>query len=334
MDVGQVFFQRLPSTHVINLEDRNLYDSIPSAVIFTKKPKVDYLIVDEAQDFSQTDVRGFIGDKSQSIVFFGDTLQQLYTNQGHSLDTLANSYKFALIELEKNYRLPKDLARVAEYIQPNEKGKLLARCQKGYNNENIPTFYLREGKTNDDQLKYIIAHCKNPLNPKDIGILVPTNKQVEEVVKFLIENGQLCQYRYNKPIHGFANSNKDFMDAEFGSVLYNQIDTLNFLSNLPCVLTYHSAKGTQFDTVFIPFANDELYNNGLKRNEFYVAVTRKHGTCSIELYRAIIVDHDYLKSNILNTVPCEHDLIFKPYKLSQLDNVKDCFGFTQYLTML
>lgn len=267
------YFEKVNLNTNINLQDNNLYENIPSGVIFTKKPKVDYLIVDEAQDFSQNDVQGFIGDKSQSIVFFGDTLQQLYSNSGLSLDTLATNNKFPIVELSKNYRLPKDVARVAEYIQPNEKDKLLVRCQKGYNNENIPTFYLKDG-IKEDQLKFIIHHCKNPLNSKDIGILVSTNKQVEEVVNFLIENGQPCQYRFNKPLGGFGNSNTDFMDSEFGSALYNQIDTLNFQSNLPCVLTYHSAKGTQFDTVFIPFANDDLYTNGLKRNEFYVALTR------------------------------------------------------------
>jgi hypothetical protein len=267
------YFEKVNLTTSVNLQDYNLYENIPGGVIFTKKPKVDYLIVDEAQDFSQNDVQGFIRDKSQNIIFFGDTLQQLYSNSGLTLDTLAKKNNFPIVELSNNYRLPKDIARVAEYIQPNKKDKLLERCQKGYNNENIPTFYLKEG-TKEDQLKYIINHCKNQLNSKDIGILVSTNKQVEEVVNFLTENGQPCQYRFNKPLGGFGNSYTDFMDREFGSTPYNQIDTLNFQSNLPCVLTYHSAKGTQFDTVFIPFANDDLYRNGLKRNEFYVAITR------------------------------------------------------------
>ena len=248
------FFEKVILTTSVNLQNNSLYENIPAGVIFTKKPKVDYLIVDEAQDFSQNDVQGFISDKSRSIVFFGDTLQQLYTNSGLSLGTLATNNKFPIVELSKNYRLPKDVARVAEYIQPNEKDKLLARCQKGYNNENIPTFYLKDG-TKEEQLRFVINHCKNPLNSKDIGILVSTNKQVEEVVNFLIENGQPCQYRFNKPLGGFGNSYTDFMDSEFGSALYNPIDTMTFQSNLPCVLTYHSAKGTQFDTVFIPFAN-------------------------------------------------------------------------------
>ncbi len=267
------FFEKIVLPTNVNLQDNNIYENIPSGVIFTYKPKIDYLIVDEAQDFSQNDVEGFISDKSQSIVFFGDTLQQLYSNSGLSLGILATKNKFPIVELSKNYRLPKDVARVAEYIQPFEKDKLLARCQKGYNNENIPTFYLKDD-SKEDQLKFVINHCKNPLNSKDIGILVPTNKQVEEVVNFLIENGQPCQYRFNKPLGGFGDSYTDFMNSEFGSARFNQIDTLNFQSNLPCVLTYHSAKGTQFDTVFIPFANDNLYKNGLKRNEFYVAVTR------------------------------------------------------------
>jgi superfamily I DNA/RNA helicase len=119
--------------------------------------------------------------------------------------------------------------------------------------------------------------------------------RISEVVNFLNENGQRCQYRFNKPIGGFGNSYTDFMDSEFGSALYNQIDTLNFQSNLPCVLTYHSAKGTQFDSVFIPFANDDLYRSGLKRNEFYVAVTRTSNQVFV-LYQDVI-------TNLMRDVP-------------------------------
>lgn len=42
-------------------------------------------------------------------------------------------------------------------------------------------------------------------------------------------------------------------------------------NDLPCILTYHAAKGTEFDNVFVPFAN---YGTLPDRNAFYVACTR------------------------------------------------------------
>jgi len=53
---------------------------------------------------------------------------------------------------------------------------------------------------------------------------------------------------------------------------------------LPCILTYHSAKGTEFDNVFIPFADDD---NGIDRNAFYVAVTRSSSRVFITYSRKL-----------------------------------------------
>ena len=52
----------------------------------------------------------------------------------------------------------------------------------------------------------------------------------------------------------------------------NYVDTLDFSSSNPKILTYHSAKGLQFDTVILPMyagANDED-----SRKALYVAMTR------------------------------------------------------------
>jgi superfamily I DNA/RNA helicase len=73
---------------------------------------------------------------------------------------------------------------------------------------------------------------------------------------------------------------------------FKKVDTLDFTNHdLPCILTYHSAKGTEFDNVFIPFANDD---NRLDRNAFYVAVTRSSSQLFITYSRKL--------TNLLNDV--------------------------------
>jgi superfamily I DNA/RNA helicase len=54
--------------------------------------------------------------------------------------------------------------------------------------------------------------------------------------------------------------------------------------DLPSILTYHSAKGTEFDNVFIPFADE---HNSLSRNPFYVAVTRSSNRVFITYSRKL-----------------------------------------------
>ena len=90
----------------------------------------------------------------------------------------------------------------------------------------------------------------------DVAILVPTEADVMEVNKFLNEHGVQTQVHYRT-----------------GNVVpFNTINTLDFSNNdLPCILTYYAAKGSEFDNVFVPFANNA---NAKSRNSFYVACTR------------------------------------------------------------
>jgi superfamily I DNA/RNA helicase len=52
--------------------------------------------------------------------------------------------------------------------------------------------------------------------------------------------------------------------------MYDEVE-LDFNSNLPKVMTYHSAKGLQFDTVFMPHCGEDWIEY---KNAFYVALTR------------------------------------------------------------
>lgn len=66
------------------------------------------------------------------------------------------------------------------------------------------------------------------------------------------------------------------------------------------LMTYHSAKGLDFDNVFIPFANNNLYispDEGMAKTLFMVAMTRSRNNLYISYYG---YPNDYLdvfKSN-------------------------------------
>ena len=90
----------------------------------------------------------------------------------------------------------------------------------------------------------------------DVAILVPEESDVMEVNKYLNEHGVQTQVYYHTGT----------------SVPFKTINTLDFSnSDLPCILTYYAAKGSEFDNVFVPFSNSA---NPKSRNSFYVACTR------------------------------------------------------------
>lgn len=278
----------------INLSDRRNFESLSSAVLFVPyKFKVDFLVLDESQDFAEDQIRKFNTDHTKSILLFGDTNQKL-SDRGTKMSRIKEITNHQYVELDKNYRITKEIARVAEYFLPPNERSLIKNCNKPWGN---PLPVLKKCKSVDDQIDFIIQTIKTE-ELTDVGILVPTNKLVEMVVNKLAEKKQPTQYRFNKPIDGFKDGNMDFMNSEFGNELYNQINNLNFQSTLPCVLTYHSAKGTQYGTVFVPFANDSMHSNSLQNNAFYVAITRAS--------KSLYITFEDKMSSIFSVVPQEY----------------------------
>ncbi|MVN91471.1 3'-5' exonuclease [Mucilaginibacter aquatilis] len=268
--------EKILSPQELRLTDSTKFESLSSAILFVPfKFKKDFMILDEAQDFQAEQIESLRSDFTKSIVFFGDTSQKLSTS-GTSINAIAKTMACEYVELQKNYRVTKEIARLAEYMLPDDERTLVRRCNKDWGNA-LPV--VKKCKSLDEQIDFILGIIKAE-DLTDVAILVPTNKMVEIVVKKMNEKGMDSQYRYNRPLGGFTEALNDFMSGELGGGYYNQIDNLNFQSTLPCVLTYHSSKGTQFETVFIPFANDSMHFNGIKKNAFYVAMTR----ASRELY--------------------------------------------------
>ena len=84
-------------------------------------------------------------------------------------------------------------------------------------------------------------------------------------------------------------------DTEYGK----SINLLNFRTLLPKLMTYHSAKGLQFDLVILPFYNGATDDEA--RKTLYVAMTRTMHSLYV-LYSAVTIpnplnipSHLYLK---------------------------------------
>lgn len=117
----------------------------------------------------------------------------------------------------------------------------------------------------------------------------------------------LSKEDYVKQIHDFFTKHKigtqvrisiDIGVTPFGNRKFKRIDTLNFANHdLPCILTYHSGKGTEFDNVFIPFADEDM---GLERNPFYVAITRSSSRLFITYSRKLTSLLKDVNSNDIN----------------------------------
>lgn len=231
-------------------------------------PSADYIIVDEAQDFSKEDIEKFKEKARKALLLYGDSAQQLYKfikdKTTISIEEMAYYTKYPLECLVFNHRLPKKIARLAEFIN-SENDELEHKCK----NEGTEKPKILKYSSFDEQLDAIADIIQNR-NFEDVGILFRYNEDVERAYNYFREKGKLHN-----------------VEAKFKQTMKLKFDTPN-----PKIMTYHSSKGLQFEAVFLPKCNvtDPTDNNPL-----YVAVTRT--------YQSLYIMHSGDLSPLFDSVP-------------------------------
>ncbi|MDO5526919.1 MAG: 3'-5' exonuclease [Prevotella sp.] len=220
----------------------------------------DYIIVDEIQDFSKEEIKEFIAATKKNFFFFGDTAQSIYEGLKITIpvDKICSQLQIneptKKFDLYYNYCLPKPVAKVALQIGLG----VDSYDENMY--KSIETERPRFIKYNSQQEQLMAIHrIINNKNMNDVAILFQHNGDVIQAYNFLrtLEGNRNYEIKY-----------KDGVDWR------NSMDTLNFKSPNPKIMTYHSAKGLRFDAVFIPYAEKFTYKNESDRKALYVAMTR------------------------------------------------------------
>ena len=275
------WFEEVTMDTDFSVIDTDNYELIPSGIMYKQtEEKIDYLIVDEAQDFNITDYQSKIKPKvGKSLSLFGDSAQQMNKN-GSKIEDIAIELDYDRLSLDYNYRLPKSIAKVAQQIQSSNVDLMRNNRKDGGNSDypNYPKPIIAKFGSRQEELQGILNRIQME-DLDDVAILVPTEADVMEVNKFLNDNGVQTQVHYRT-----------------GNVVpFRTINTLDFSNNdLPCILTYYAEKGSEFDNVFVPFANAA---NPKDRNSFYVACTRSS--------RNLVISYSGKRTPYLNDVSKE-----------------------------
>ena len=270
----QSWFRETEMEGKFNLSDMEL---IPRALLYHKIVQpFDYVIIDEAQDMNaMVYLNKFLPMANKSLSLFGDSNPKLY-KYGSPISVIKSTLKNAGVRLAENtlafnYRLPKTVAKIAQTIfYPSL--DLITSNRKNGGDSDYPTFpkpVITHCANKEAEMDTIINYIRNE-DLDDVAILVPTDQDVIDVNKYLSSKGITCQVRYSAKIDNPSKAS-DENDQTF-----RRIDTYNFSNtDVPCILTYVSAKGTEFDNVFIPFAESSLLDGNVDRGySFYVACTR------------------------------------------------------------
>jgi len=260
----------------------------------------DYIIVDEIQDFDETEIQEFINATNKHFFFFGDTAQSIYEGLKSTMnvedisDLLPRGDKPKPFSLYRNYRLPVNVAKLAQHV-----GVDLPRFNPlTYKSKENAMPHIIRYSSLDDQLR-AISRIIRDRELTDVAILVPHNEMVRDIWRDLNNYGLDCEVRYNDK-ENFRNSQ----------------DTLDFSTTNPKVMTYHSAKGLQFDTVFLPaledFEDDESHDHA-HRKALYVAMTRT--------YRNLYMMYSGRTENPLSNIINYHTDLFVDSEKEQVDDM-------------
>lgn len=221
-------------------------------------PSADYIIVDEIQDFTQEEIQDFMHAAKKYYMFLGDTAQSIYRQYGKQTLTIEEISKLTglnVLKLYNNYRLPRPVAKITQdYVGVN----VDPYKERVYQNKEKSLPYIIYKSSIEEQIESISAIVSSNTG-KSIGILLPSNELALNVSEELRKKNVGCQLKYS------ADATKD---ARY-------VDTLDFATLMPKIMTYHSAKGLQFDIVILPMYNGASDNES--RKALYVAMTRtKH----------------------------------------------------------
>lgn len=254
------------------------------------RPSADYVIVDEIQDFTQEEISEFINATKKNFFFFGDTAQSIFEGLKDTLSVEAIGYMLPMSQrpkewgLYRNYRLPVSVARFVQNV-----GVGLPEFEEAIYKSpirNTVPYVLQYGNTQEQ-----IAAIKRIINRndlEDVAILLPDNESVKQVSSYLTNMNVNHELKYQ-------DSNN----------WHNNVENLNFNTTNPKVMTYHSAKGLQFETVFLPCVNSSAERN---RKALYVAMTRT--------YKDLYVMYSGSMPDVLRRIPTSQYKTVEPGKES------------------
>jgi superfamily I DNA/RNA helicase len=221
-------------------------------------PNADFIIVDEIQDFERAEIAEFKAAARRAFFFWGDSAQSIYRGlkrpdgtprEVQNILAIAAEAAIQPEQLAFNHRLPKKIARFAVHLGGDE--DLVQRCRK--EGTEMPRI-LRLG-TLEEQLDVAMQQIKNR-QITDAALMFPTNVQVKRAYDYLRGKGHSIEAKYD----------------DRGNFRNNRLD-LDFQSDNPKLMTYHSAKGLQFEAVFLPECS---VSGETDSTPLYVAISRSY----------------------------------------------------------
>lgn len=222
-------------------------------------PHYDFVMVDEGQDLDRVTFK-ILKKISKHLTICVDHRQQIY-EQGSTKDDIINELGITTINttLIESYRCcPYIIQLAAEFIgNDSERTQFINRSRTEQIEKETPLLYI--AKNFDDEVERLVDVVRTRQAKGDmIALIFPQNKKVFGFAQALREAGLEVE-----------TPKRDKVTGKFFE--------LDFNSDLPKLMTYHSIKGLTFDSIIMPrLVGNSFYNIQRERRNrlLFVGITR------------------------------------------------------------
>lgn len=279
----------------------------------------DYIFCDEVQDLPKSILENMKGRTKQLIVA-GDSNQSIYADNPSTREPTVTPSEIGSITNSDPYELM-GIHRLTKSII-NAIGKFLPEMNifsaKKLRKDNDVSVKLGKANSKNQEVEYVLSNAEEAISvDENVVIIMPTHEDIIQFVKMVLDIKNINQWqRVNdrwgkKPdwhnLNHYLDSNNvkmQYIGNKDGGDLYNSVRLGKII-----IMTYHSAKGLDFDNVFLPFLSKGAYL--WSKTVFMVGMTRS----KMNLYLTYSGNmHEYVSSfqnectkidigNILNSTP-------------------------------
>lgn len=248
----------------------------------------DYILCDEVQDVPRL-VLEAMKRSAKHVIIAGDANQSIYESDPKwkepvcTRDDIREVLSPDVTSLNIMHRLTKPIVRAVNCYLP-EMNILAGKYSMVKKNTQIRLWKSRNQR---EEVRHIMDEAIDDVhNGKAVGILLPTHDKLKAFANYVLINAQHESWECKNNKYGgpdYDDLNKYFAkcDVPIQCVVNGYGDFLA-PGNKITLITYHSAKGLDFDNVFLPFCNELAYaGNTMSKRLFMVAMTRSRANLFI-----------------------------------------------------
>ena len=269
------------------LKELKLSSSIPVMTYYEfvdkNKSSFDYIFCDEVQDLPSK-VLVAMKTRSKKVIVAGDSNQSIYNSDPRWKEPIINPELIGSIinakpfSLSMIHRLTQSIITAVQKILPTMN---IWGAKRDLTKMDVD-IRLCEADSEEEEVKYMYEESqKGSALQEACAVLLPTNKDIQKFADLLLELNDkpawtVKKNNYGRPDYEYLNRHlkQNGIKLQFIGSGYGSLE-LASANRDTIMMTYHSSKGLDFDNVFLPFLNNNLFiSSDNEETLFMVALTR------------------------------------------------------------